>query len=1462
MDLRPVVRRRALTEAHRLLEERIETGARDLEAAPAWFRPDVKVSTLPRGLRARARNLIKLNDQLREDWLLAGELLREARELDLGRLDLRRCVGHAIEWLAEVRTARELRQAFRNDPINRARFGERKLSAAEAQQVLNAQRRHGGRFTPADLQQLAAETGLEARLIEDLVYTGCRIERAAPRPTVGVLFPLRLETRFIEPAGAAGWRLRLRVIPDDAWVERHDPRPTPDELASFQRYLDAANGDPRSPIGRSAWIRLVDEVGGARAAWLYRTVEREVADAGRLVVVPPAEIREEPAFSAIGELPPRLSVWLGRGGAAPTQIATLNVRRDQLRLDLIDPDEPEGEQWWWSWKAALDAGMAAEVDLGSTDPADIDVLYVTGLGGDSPKRLLQIKRDSGELGVLEPGTPTNTVHGEPTADLLRDPEAWLELALAPDAGGTGAQAIGRALTGEPLVIGAVPGDDLDHASANRAMVQALWPVLFGHAFADLWAQGEAAHDLGLWAGHNLLPEGPLPPIRLGMQPYGLLPATSLRLWQPDPADPAVEEALRPDLLRLRGPFAAIAEQRGNVVDASTQRLLDLIAQTASSSGYQYRKFISLPLLYALIWAFGGHTSGEELNRRWQEAARPVLDLGALPGRRYFAIGWPQKLRLPLVKTEEIDLDLFREAIKVLFDLPPSVLIGLEGSPTDVLGADVLHSLLLRLLVHARIIAMAEVVRHLDKAPRPRLEPIEASMRSVTVLGADALRFNDRILQQQSSAAARLYEMHREAAFVLLEQPVAALERVLRATLDAACYRLDPWITGYAWRRLETMQNGAGPVHCLGAYGWVDAPFRGRAGPTDAGFLHAPSQTQALVAAVLRDKALHDVEPDRWRMSVDSRAARIAERIAEEVRLGAPLEQVLGRMLEGIVGDPAKIDQLRLDFPVRTEHLGRRLADGRRALAGLLANPPLLDLSQSQRQALADLRAALDVYGDLLVAEAVHHVVEGRGGVAGSAMEAAAGLQAPPDLQVIKTPREGRSVRTAVAFALPAAAQPDPAAFDFTTSPGRLADPSVADFLIDQLGAPGAPAWRWRINPPDAPAVALGLADLGFEPIDSVSLGEDQLEALLLAGQPNGSTMDEAASPGRASRERARRLIEVMGARPALPEDLTDNGSAPPDNAVRDEFRRRIESLLDVGGRLRDAIAGRTAPTAELLRAAARWGIIPLRIDDADTDDDRLDRARAALDDRLAAAPQPGVALDNLSAPDLATAIAELAAPDGRLAVLARIPRNELVTAWTAAPLEAETGLPSLDVEWLPVVASVQRPLARLEMLQMERMLDGAQPFLAWSNRPGDPWQTDVVADADGVVPGTRLVALYGPAGAGAAIEDPASSAELAFGLVASFGETVPSVRHDSAVAFGFNAPGARAPQAILIAVPPRIDRPLDDPTLIQILIETRELARARAVRPEDLAPYAAGLSTIMLPAMGTTRVDLEPQEPG
>ena len=56
--------------------------------------------------------------------------------------------------------------------------------------------------------------------------------------------------------------------------------------------------------------------------------------------------------------------------------------------------------------------------------------------------------------------------------------------------------------------------------------------------------------------------------------------------------------------------------------------------------------------------------------------------------------------------------------------------------------------------------------------------------------------------------------------------------------------------------------------------------------------------------------------------------------------------------------------------------------------------------------LDDLPRCVDTYADLLVADAVHDVVDGRPRAAAEALEAAAGLGAPPEMRVLRTRREG------------------------------------------------------------------------------------------------------------------------------------------------------------------------------------------------------------------------------------------------------------------------------------------------------------------------------------------------------------------------------------------------------------------------------------------------------------------------
>src|SRR4029450_3629436 len=119
----------------------------------------------------------------------------------------------------------------------------------------------------------------------------------------------------------------------------------------------------------------------------------------------------------------------------------------------------------------------------------------------------------------------------------------------------------------------------------------------------------------------------------------------------------------------------------------------------------------------------------------------------------------------------------------------------------------------------------------------------------------------------------------------------------------------------------------------------------------------------------------------------------------------------------------------------------------------------LGLDAAKRAELDRLRLAIDAYGDLLVAEAVHHVTQGRADVAGAAMDAAAGLSRPPDLEVLRTPRQGRAVTTSALALLPFVAGPAVPADELEHAelpPATLADASAAAFVAAQAGQ--AAAW--------------------------------------------------------------------------------------------------------------------------------------------------------------------------------------------------------------------------------------------------------------------------------------------------------------------------------------------------------------------------------------------------------------------
>ena len=97
---------------------------------------------------------------------------------------------------------------------------------------------------------------------------------------------------------------------------------------------------------------------------------------------------------------------------------------------------------------------------------------------------------------------------------------------------------------------------------------------------------------------------------------------------------------------------------------------------------------------------------------------------------------------------------------------------------------------------------------------------------------------------------------------------------------------------------------------------------------------------------------------------------------------------------------------------------------------------------------------------------------------------------------------------------------------------------------------------------------------------------------------------------------------------------------------------------------------------------------------------------------------------------------------------------------------------------------------------------------------------------------------------------------VAVAVVDRFGETVPDAEHISSVAFSHDLPPARAPQAVVLAVPPVVDEELTPAVLVDIVADVRALARTRMTDAAQLGAAAGALHLAALPAAGRSGVTL------
>ena len=460
----------------------------------------------------------------------------------------------------------------------------------------------------------------------------------------------------------------------------------------------------------------------------------------------------------------------------------------------------------------------------------------------------------------------------------------------------------------------VVGGEADHRPLNRALVGALWPALWGHSLANVWGYATQADELGA-VGRGEPRAGGAAAVDAHREP-------AVRAAARDLAAPLARGRRRPGDRRRgsfrwcassspRGPRPPSARPRSGRPDA----LRDLV-RNPTATRYAWRWMMPTTLAHAVVVPLQPAVPAADLGAWWtrQAAQTPRLDAGgdAGPAARLGRLG-PRRRAAP---------GRARRSSRRHRHRPP----GCPGSPPrrwrSCSRPDPCRAAPGRRRRGARACSPSWPGTPCSPARRPwravpPASPARSSsrsastQRSATETETWAARLRPTDLSRRSDPAVGVRRNVVDGLQALAGEAVADIDRGLRAALDTATHRLDPWATAIAWRRLQDL---AAAPRTLGVYGWVDAPRprgvrrrpplrarpvdragRGRGGAARPG---APRSRRRLGG-----RWTSRPTPSGARCGWPTRHARAAIRPSRS-----------GRMVEAIVNRPDVIDRLRARVP--------------------------------------------------------------------------------------------------------------------------------------------------------------------------------------------------------------------------------------------------------------------------------------------------------------------------------------------------------------------------------------------------------------------------------------------------------------------------------------------------------------------------------------------------------------------
>jgi hypothetical protein len=762
------------------------------------------------------------------------------------------------------------------------------------------------------------------------------------------LLPVRLETRF--SAESPPKTLLVRIFPDDVHADTHEPELTQEEFDWGLNFRKESASDPSL-----AWSQLAARLGPRRAAWVARVMDN-YSDASPPTLRASSWTREPYTYV----LPDRWFVVGYQGETALVRATSNPVKTPTLAVGPNPQATPSGGvdpgvKWMIDFAEAERVGMGVRVALTSEAGAAIeanglDRLLVFGVlqsstAADSAarlSRLLDAHHFTRGLSFVPQSAPSNNTDDAPTSYTARDTDYDLSYRVerGPKLCDTGGEAsagangdvAARAL-GLPASVFAhvrFAGGGADTMDAGfeqrdaRNMNNALWSATWGYYLSQMMAGVVADRDHISDARRHFVEfvraRGPLPALRVGRQPYGLLPVTSLDRWQPtgDAFADRLAALLNPLRRAWRDSLGDVPRVGPGGGTSPRQGFMRSIFQKPNSSSYVVRNFVG-PHFTTFFWSAAQKTVdaawwAEQL--KWASAALQKIGRAEWNPRavRFVAAGAGTELTLPLVQ-DGAPSETQPLALNYINWLRRSPYRDVRDGKIDFQGQRI--PLLYLLLRHAALLEYAFAgYRYRDtkltkywwhEVELVNFDPAAPTLRvwdqlSKAVSAQSAVLIGDYLNNPSSPYESKVIELtdFRASLDWLAARPTAVLARLLPETLDLCSYRLDAWVTSLATRRLAALRNNVSATGVyLGGYGWVENLKPDRGPRSTAGFVHAPSLTHAAAAAVLRSAYLSrgSNSGKSFAVGLTSERVRLALELLEGIRQGLPLAALLGYRFE-------------------------------------------------------------------------------------------------------------------------------------------------------------------------------------------------------------------------------------------------------------------------------------------------------------------------------------------------------------------------------------------------------------------------------------------------------------------------------------------------------------------------------------------------------------------------------------